>query len=71
MRKSQILEEVLNNKEKDINNLSITLTKEQKRKLDEICKSTKQERNFILGKAIEYLYEELNELKELYTDTNK
>lgn len=71
MRKSQILEEVLNNKEKDINNLSVTLTKEQKRKLDEICKSTKQERNFILGKAIEYLYEELNELKELYTDTNK
>ena len=71
MRKSQILEEVLNNKEKDINNLSVTLTKEQKRKLDEICKSTKQERNFILGKAIEYLYEELNDLKELYTDTNK
>ena len=71
MRKSQILEEVLNNKEKDINNLSVTLTKEQKRKLDEICKSTKQERNFILGKAIEYLYEELNELKDLYTDTNK
>ena len=71
MRKSQILEEVLNNKEKDINNLSVTLTKEQKRKLDEICKSTKQERNFILGKAIEYLYEELNELNELYTDTNK
>ena len=71
MRKSQILEEVLNNKEKDINNLSVTLTKEQKRKLDEICKSTKQERNFKLGKAIEYLYEELNELKELYTDTNK
>ena len=65
MRKSQILEEVLNNKEKDIYNLMVTVTKEQKRKLDEMCKITKQERNFILGKAIEYLYEELVELKEI------
>lgn len=68
MRKSQILEEVLNNKEKDIFNLTITLTKEQKRKLDDMCKSTKQERNFILGKSIEYLYEELCELKEIYIE---
>ena len=65
MRKSQILEEVLNNKEKDVYNLTVTITKDQKRKLDEICRSTKQERNFILGKAIEYLYEELIELKEI------
>ena len=65
MRKTQIIEEVLNNKEKDIYNITVSLTKEQKNKLDEMCKNTKQERNFIIGKSIEYLYEELKEMKEL------
>lgn len=69
MRKSQIIEEVLNNKDKSVYNLTVTISNDQKRKLDEICKNTKQERNFVLGKAIEYLYEELIELKEVQIET--